>query len=98
MRRIVIDDKVEKIAKDYKDNLFSTHTSAGFIKPVEGLKALERDIKDHGDAWTPEWRKYAAYVRNLWTHFDKIVLLRPKEFDDYARLYFSKLTVAQLTA
>ena len=41
--------------------------------------------------------KYAAYLRNLRTHYDNILLLRPNKFEEYHKLYFGKLDKDQLT-
>lgn len=97
MRRILITDKVEEIAQGYKDNLFSKHTNRNFVRPQAGLKALEDEIKQNKGAWSPIWMKYAAYLHNLRIHFDEIILLKPKQFEPYRKLYFGKLDKKQLT-
>lgn len=97
MRRIFISDEVEAIALSYKTNLFAKHKRKDFIRPQDGLKKLEDDIIKYKEAWSTEWKKYADYVHNLRTHFDEILLLKPKQFKTYRNLYFGMLNKDQLT-
>ncbi len=96
MRRIYIDDKVREVAQYYKDHLFEKHTRRDFILPKKGLESFETEIMA-GRADCPLWRHYANYVKELRTHFEEIILLKPSSFKIWYHRYFDRLNEKMLT-
>lgn len=94
MRRIFIDAKVQGTAQYYKDHLFEKHKR--MLHPKKGLEDFETEIKA-GRASCPLWRHYADYVKELRTHFDEILLLKPSEFGTWYHRYFDRLNKDMMT-
>lgn len=88
MRRILITDRIEKLAKNYRDNIFNNR-QRNFVKPKEKLQALLDDINNQKERRYNNWSIYANYLQNIITHYDNLLNLKPSEFDNYYRNYFN---------
>lgn len=95
MRRIFITDAIQDLAEEYEKNLFAKKDKR-FVRPKDGLKNLEKQIRDNKTAWNVNWQDYADYVNYVWNHLKEIILLHPSQFDDYKRNHLNMLSDAQL--
>lgn len=87
MRRILITDKVAKLAKDYRDNLFKKRRR-DFVRPLVLLKSLLNDINAKKGKRYNNWKVYADYLSNIITHYDELLDLSPSQFCVYHTNYF----------
>ena len=99
MFRLLIDDKIEDVAKLYAQKLFDKHPKlekpiskdvGGNVDKTKGLFRLIKLLKGK------ENEKYRSYVSNIIKNFDAILKLKPSEFDDFKIKYFNQLTPKEL--
>lgn len=90
MRRILIDEKVKKIARKYAMNLFKKRAD-NFEKPLTGLKKLSESLCKE------EQVPYKLYVDNIISFYDEIILLKPNEFEKFKKEKFNMLKDNQLS-
>lgn len=95
MRRIFITDAIQGLAEDYEKNLFAKKGDK-FVQPKDGLKNLEKQIRDNKEGWNASWQDYADYVNHVRNHLKEIILLHPGQFDDYKKNHLGMLSDAQL--
>ncbi len=88
MRRILITQRIEKIAKDYRDNLFKNRRS-NFVKPKKQLQDLFDDINNQQGLKYENWNTYSQYLNNIIVHYDELLDLKPSKFETYFRNYFN---------
>lgn len=98
MERIYISEKIEKINDEYCSNLFSGRNT-NFEMPKDRLKQLASNLwsayRKGIDNEVP-WSKYLRYVKHIIKHYDKIIALKPSQFDEYQECYFSNLSDTEL--
>jgi hypothetical protein bfra3_06232 len=90
MRRILIDEKVKKIARKYAMNLFKKRAD-NFEKPLTRLKKLSESL------CKKEQVPYKLYVDNIISFYDEIILLKPNEFEKFKKEKFNMLKDNQLS-
>lgn len=91
MERILINKKVEILAAEYLSAL-KVRTSNAFKLPTEKLVMFRDFLKAKGIRYS----KYAAYIDEIIQNYDKIILLKPDEFDTYEQKHFNMLKASQL--
>lgn len=90
MRRILINDNIRTIAKDYADNLF-TKRQSNFGRPLDNLDSLKNHLNGQGK------NDHANYVSNIITKFYFLLRIEPQYFDRiYLRHFQSLLADNQL--
>lgn len=88
MRRILITPRIERIAKDYRENLFNGRRK-DFVKPKQLLQNLLNDINSKKGRGYNNWSIYADYLNNIIIHYEELLDLRPALFNDYYTNYFN---------
>lgn len=90
MRRIRINDDIQKMANCFSKNLFANRRK-NFDMPIDKLKSLETLLRTKSQG-----EKYAEYVHTILVNYSDILKLKPNEFDSYKIKKFSNLTDVQL--
>ena len=86
MRRILIDNKLEELAKRFSQNLFSGRRK-DFTEPTTRLRRLCFFLRAKGyDS------KLSDYVENLHYYYRTILRLKPCEFKEWYEKWFDKLS------
>lgn len=102
MERIYISPEVEKICEDYSSNLFSGRPK-NFKKPQTLLKDLaftflKKCRKRNRKKDKINWWKYYRYVMSILHNYDRILRLKPSEFESFWSNNFKFLSEEELKA
>lgn len=76
MKRILITQQVVNIAEKYASSLFSKR-AANFQRPLFLLNELEQSLRQK------QHIPYANYVLSIYNNYNKILILKPSEFDAF---------------
>lgn len=88
MRRILITPRIERIAEDYRNNIFKGR-QRNFERPEQLLQKLLDDINAKKCRGYKNWHVYAKYLQNIISHYNELLDLKPGQFDDYHMRYFN---------
>ena len=91
MERILINRYVEKCAVEYLVAL-KVRTSKTFRLPTEKLIHFRDFLQMKGKRYA----RFTAYVDAIIQNYDKIILLKPDDFDAYELMHFNMLKTVQL--
>lgn len=80
MKRLLINDELREIAKDYKKSMAKKFRA----KPVDKLETLKGKLDATNDA------DEIAYIQHIIDNYDEIIMLDPDQFDKYQEDYFDK--------
>lgn len=81
MRRILIDDNIERLAECYLKDLTDRAKTGWREMPKRRLMMIYRGL-------TGDNERLKCYVSLLLSQYEKIILLRSEEFDDFHKQYF----------
>lgn len=99
MYRLLIDDNVDAVAQLYAKTTFQGHSrlekpivkdKKGNVNQAKGLYRLMGILGGKGN------EKYQSYVKNIIKYYDKILTLKPSEFDSFKKQHFNQLTSSEL--
>lgn len=85
MKRLLIDDSLRNLAKEYKKTLAKKFTA----KPTKKLE----DLKSQLDPIV--FAEERTYIQNIIDHYDDIILLEPDKFEDYHKDFFKNADVGK---
>lgn len=95
MRKIFISEKVKGICEQYCQSLFA-HKNGNFKKPDKLLSNLIHSL-NKDDCILDNRDDYIYYVQNIIDNYDKILSLKPSEFERFKQEHFSMLSNVQLS-
>lgn len=101
MYRFIVTEKIEEIADLFAKDLFSKRRS-DFVQPIQALIGLYDQIEVVEKGLSPKEKKDALqnfkdYIKNLAIVFDRVVNMRPKEYDWYQEHFFSMVKSTQFS-
>lgn len=86
MKRLLIDDKLRELAKEYKKALAKKFTA----KPTKKLE----DLKSQLDPVV--YAEERTYIQHIIENYDSIILLEPEKFGEYHEEFFNKADVSKI--
>ncbi len=95
MRRILLNDRIIGLSKDYSKNLFKTRNNGRgrkFITPKEGLTKLEQKLRN-----VKKNVKYADYVKKIIDNYTILNCIKPQYFNSLHHRYFDSLSETELS-
>ena len=90
MRRIIINEVIIDLSKDYVDNLFRDRKD-DFKFPLDNLSNLEAHLRKQ------EQKKFADYIHKIIDNYNIVNCIKPQYFESLYQRYFNTLTNADLS-
>lgn len=90
MRRILIDDRIKKLAERYSKQVFKEHRISSFIHPKERLDKLYLYLCKE------QKENLALYVCEIKENYEKILALQPQDFSSFHSTHFHYVSEADL--
>lgn len=86
MKRLLIDDRLRDLAKEYRRAMAKNFTA----KPTKKLE----DLKNQLDPMV--FAEERTYIHHIIENYEDIILLEPEKFGDYHKVYFNKADVSKV--